>query len=158
MKLAAALFVLFTITNPMLRGQATAVQPHSLTKVATQFDEAGQPKPEYRMFHAVNSAGASVAQDVSPGAVRVRQIINNGLQTIVDPSRRTAVSGPLAGPAHSSGSCLDRYVVTPAVRFQPGAARIDGVAVDRIIFETPGVQGRVEVLLAPSLGCVDLGE
>ncbi|HYI92763.1 MAG TPA: hypothetical protein VEX68_04410, partial [Bryobacteraceae bacterium] len=89
---------------------------------------------------------------------QVRQIVNNGLQTIVDPSRRSAVSGPLAGREHSSGSCLDRYVVSPGMSFQAGAARIAGVVVDRIIFETPEGQSRVEVLLAPSLGCVLLSE
>ena len=151
------LWLLFTLTNAMVFAQTAAVQPYSFTAVATLFDEAGQPKPEYRMVHAVNSAGASVVQDVSSGAGGVRQIMNNGFQTIVDPSRRSAITGPLAGPEQPT-SCIDRYVVTRGMRFQPGAARIGGVVVDRVIFETADGQMRVEAFLAPSLGCVLLGE
>ncbi len=87
MKLVGGLiWLLFAITSAMLLAQTASIQPYSFTEVATQFDDAGQPKPEYQMVHAVNSAGASVTQDVSPGAGGARQIINNGLQTIVDPT------------------------------------------------------------------------
>ena len=157
MKLIGGLcWLLFTIMSAMLLAQTASIQPYSFTEVATQFDDAGQPKPEYRMVHAVNSAGASVTQDVSPGAGGVRQILNNGFQTIVDPSRRSAVTGPLAGPVQSSASCIDRFIVTPSMRFEPRAARIGGVTVDRIIFEMPGGQMSGEVFMAPSLGCAVL--
>jgi hypothetical protein len=161
MKLVNGLFWLLTFTSAMLRAQTTAVRPYSFTEVATQYDEAGQPKLEYRMVHAVNSAGTSVTQDASPGAGGVRQIVKNGLQTVVDPSTRSAVSGPLAGREQSSASasCTHLFRVSPGMRLRVlGAARIGGVAVDRITLESAEAQNRVELLLAPSLGCVLLGE
>jgi hypothetical protein len=135
-------WLLFTITSAMLYSQTTAVQPYSFTAVAMQFDEAGKPKPEYRILHAVNSAGASVAQDVSLGGGGVRQILHNGLQTIVDPSRRSAVSGPLRGHEQPPTSCIDRFTAARGVRLA-GAGRIGGVAVDRVILEFPEGQSRV---------------
>jgi hypothetical protein len=162
MRLVCRLFYrLLLITCAMLRAQTTAVQPYSFTAVATQFDDAGQPKPEYRIFHAVNSAGASVAQDNSPGAGGVRQILHNGLQTIVDPGRRSATSGPLVRLVEAAPvSCVDRFKVAQGVRLAalPAAERIGGVAMDRITLEAPEGQSLVEVLMAPSLGCVILGE
>jgi hypothetical protein len=154
------LWLLFSVTSVVLPAQTTAVQPYSFTAVATQLNEAGEARPEYRIFHAVNSAGASVAQDLSPGAGGVRQILNNGLQTIVDPARRSAVSAPLGGRQPTVGSCADHYRMRPDVIpvVQRDAARIGGVAVDRVTLEFSEGQGRVELLMAPSLGCVILDE
>lgn len=144
----------------IVSAQTTAVQPYSFTAIATKFDEAGQPKPEYRMIHAVNSAGASVAQDVSPDAGGVRQIVHDGVQTIVDPIRRSAVSGPLIRPERSPAPCVDRYRVVSGVRrtVRPAAERIGEVPVDRVTLEFSEGRGRVEIWLAPSLDCVLLRE
>src|SRR5262245_43753234 len=134
MRLVRGLFYRLLVITSAMRAQTTAIQPYSFTAVATQFDEADQPKPEYRMLHAVNSAGASVAQDISPGAGGVRQILHNGRQTVIDPGRKSATSGPLVrfvGPMPPS--CVDRFMLPGGIRptVQPAAERIGGVAVDR---------------------------
>lgn len=112
------------------------------------------------MLHAVNSTGASVAQDLSPDAGGVRQILQSGLQTVVDPQRRSAVSGLLVRPEPLLESCADRFRMSRGVlvRAQPNAERIGGVAVDLITLEFPDLQLRVELWMAPSLRCARLRE
>jgi hypothetical protein len=134
---------------------AFAAEPYTFIEVAMQFDSSGTAKLEYRMLRAVNSKRHSVTQDLSAEAGGLRQIQHDGFNTLVDPVRRSAVTGgrPIP-PAAESKTCMERYrfseALTPAMR--PAAERIGTIVVDRVTLTFP--TGRSEWWIAPSLDCV----
>jgi hypothetical protein len=138
------------------------IQPYSLIEVATQFDENGKPRPEYRMFRAMNSAGTTVTQDLSPEAGGLRQIITrNGLtNTLVDPAKRTAAAAIYNGSGHqpAMASCTDRFgrIQNISRTMLPAADRIAGLVVDRLTMQS--LQWRTELWLAPALDCAIIRE
>ena len=155
MRVGQLLVATIIITSALL-GENAPIQPYTFTEVATQFDETRKAKIEYRLLYAVNSAGASVAQDLSPEAGGLRQILRDGVQILVDPVKRSVVSGPFFRPRLEAVACADRYMFREDTRFsiQPAAARVAGVTVDRMTVEFSQAQHRLDWWIAPSLGCV----
>ena len=108
------------------------------------------------MLRAVNSAGASVTQDLSKQAGGLRQIQQGGFNTLVDPVRRSAVTGgrPLP-PYEPPAACADRFRFPnpeTKIELRPGSKRIGGLTVDRITMRWR--DRRSEWYLAPALDCV----
>lgn len=132
------------------------VQPYTLIEVSTQWDEQGRAKEEYRMLRAVNSAGASVTQDLSKEAGGLRQIQQGGFNTLVDPIRRSAVTGARPVPPYTPpAACVDRYrFPNPETKIEvrPNSERVGGLTVDRITIRSR--DRRSEWYLAPALDCV----